>query len=213
MREFLIFGLAPALAVTLWLLWVSNTAIRKIERRWPRRLARLGALFAGLVALRILIPVFFGFLDSGTWLCPVCGAQEEESRYLGIVLSRGPPEEDEFSLSSAERYASWFQRSFHLAHDHAWIPVGCHGIGMSVMACSGTVEQSLFHASLPLVPDAGFARRLVEHLRDVSPELGWSLLRDFNRGWEGGPFRALVEGEHPPPQAFDDWLAEHPLWP
>ena len=37
-------------------------------------------------------------------------------------------------------------------------------------------------------------------------------MSDFNDGWEGGPFRALAQGEHPPREAFVAWLDEHPLW-
>lgn len=42
------------------------------------------------------------------------------------------------------------------------------------------------------------------------------MLQDFDRGWQGGPFAALVEGDTLSSEAFGAahaaWIEAHPLW-
>jgi len=132
-----------------------------------------------------------------------------------VRLWSGPPQESERTRADAERYAEWFQRNVALAHEHAWIPTGCHERGFAI-ACSNTVEQSLFHVSLPLLPDVELARTLALRLAHAGSGRRQEMMRDMNLSWEASPFTEVAEGRPLSREAFDvacaSWLDAHPLW-
>lgn len=207
--DFVVFGVVPALAVVLALLWVIVPRASRIERPWSRRIVGC-TLSAGVLGVLSLAWISFAEMEQGSWLCTVCGRMEDQRRYFGAVVSNRPER-------ASGDYARWFERAVPLEHEHDWTPVGCHlsASGAAYMS-NNPKEVKRFHATLPLVPDEDLARELVWSFARADPERRRIMLEDFDRGWESGPFAALVEGSPSSSESFRSahaqWLAEHPLW-
>ena len=212
----LLIECAVPIAAIGGLVWL---AARDFGRPGPAR-ARSALLVLLLLGVLVSWPALnrsVGLENSGNWLCTICGALEEQDHYGGLIVSRGPAVKCGMSNACAERYARWFQGALALEYQHDWIPVGCHGIG-GRLACYSPVYLSIFHASLPLVPDEQIARELALRLARADPARRRAMLDEMNRAWDEGssPFRELALGAALSRDAFDGafeaWLGEHPLW-
>jgi len=211
MRE-LALVLVPAVAIVWIVLRLFDLELRQLQPAWERRLVGALALVGSLWLVGVLAAWFAGRTSEGTWFCPLCGALEERLMYFGVTVDRWEPRRDRES-QQAGRYSRWVAGAVSLAHAHDWIPTGCQ-TSFSHWACSPTVDASLFHVTLPSVPDDEIARSLVLRLAAATPEERRSMLRDFNSS-ETGPFAELAHG----PLSLDvfdskyqAWLGEHPLW-
>ena len=215
MKEFLLFGVLPALVFASVLFVVLERFVRRIPARWPRRSVRVVCVLGDLLLALVALPVFVRPLDEGTWFCPVCGAIEERRSYLGITLETYASPADE-EVACARRYSEWLARTGAVPHAHGWIPIGCHW-GYGTVSCTMIrVNDLLFYTSLPLAPDATLARGLVLRLTRASGAESRELLRDFQRGEDDGLFRRLERGSPLTREEFTTqfaaWLDAHPSW-
>jgi len=209
----LLLVLLPAVAIVWIVLRLVDLELRKLQPAWERWLVGALALVGGLWLVGVLACWFLSRMSEGTWFCPVCGALEERLTYFGFTVERWPPDRSRGS-EQARRYARWFSATVPLAHAHGWTPVGCHG-SFSRVTCSLTVDASVFHVAVPLVPDADVARGLVLRLASADLVQRQAMLADLQRS-EDGPLLRLASGDAISREVFDQehtvWLTEHPHW-
>lgn len=212
MLNFLIAGCAVAPFVGLWLARPWKGA-RRIEPPAARHLTRALCLVEA-VALWTVVSFFLAFFvpsESGTWSCLVCGRGEERWELAGLALSRhaepvrpGSP-------------GAWYEERVGLAHEHEWIPTGCH-VMSSGFACSfggGFAGGCL--SLLARLPDAEVARRLATTLARSPSGQRAAWLDDFRSDLDpSNPFARLLAGEVLSASEFDAgfaaWLERHPRW-
>jgi len=211
--------MALAIATTLGLSgtpwWAGDHYLRRLRRTRTRGALRVLLALGTVVLARLLLPVSVGRAGSGTWVCVVCGKMEEQSAFLGILVFRTEPETSPRSIEIARTYSAWFGRAVETVHSHAWMPTGCHGVGLSI-ACSSTVEQHVYFSFLPVVPAQDVAVALVDRMSRADERERRALLRAMNISHDQSPFVELLSGEElTVPEfrrAFDVWLAENPIW-
>ena len=201
----LALSLALAAGVSWWL-------ARGFPKGRIRRVARIVlVLVFGVMFLRPLSSGLSDPIDEGRWLCLLCGDQERQTRYAGFVLQRNSEESD--LASSTTEFKRWYAREISGPHEHERVPVGCHWVGSSTVACT-CYEGGSYFAVLPRVTDPELAAEMVERVSRTAPGERRSLLSSVED--EDGPFARILAGEAMTAEAFRasfaDWLELHPEW-
>ena len=199
----LAFSIAGAAGLAWWL-------ARGFTSRRTRLVARL-ILFPvfGVLLLKPLGMALTRPIDEGRWLCLVCGAQERQSRYAGVLLDHEPLVDGDTAP-----FERWFAHTVGRAHEHERIPVGCHLIGLGSVGCRMGGGCEVYFAALPQLPDPERAVAMAERVFRTPAGERHALLCAVND--EEGPFSEIVYGERMDAESFRaslaDWLELHPEW-
>ncbi len=203
--------------VVLGLIFVERL-VRRVRPRLSRRLARSGCLLVASIAFFPLWRWTSQPGQSGTWCCLVCGAQEEQLRYAGLVISRAQEGPADLELEHALPYHDWYWRRVRVEHEHQWEPTGCHHVGLSGVSCTmRDVPAHWLFRSLPRVPDQELAQDMVLRLLQAAPDRRLEMARAFERSCaEAGPFTRIAGGVSFTREEFAaeyaTWLSDHDLW-
>ena len=184
------------------LAWVSSSRLRPPFRTAARCLAVFGAL----LALPMVMAQTARGADQGRFLCSGCGLSKRLFLYMGLVLRTDPDVVGDATGSCVDEYATAFPSDPSIAHEHSWIPVGCHARGYGWALYSST--DGIWFCELPLIADLELGRKYAAKLR------GAPLTERREALWTFGITRDDADDPSARFAAWrDEWRREHPDWP
>lgn len=195
-----VFALAASLVV-----WLAAARLPTSAARWTLRGVGVGLIVS------VLTPFFFpriaAELDRGAYVCASCGRSIERLQWMGVPLWTEPGSEKCGGGPSSDAFATAFANEIGAEHEHQWLRVRCHRLGLNVTSCTRLTYCSWF-VDLPSVADRELARAYVSRFHDESPGEQARFLRSYDNATDrrldpDTRFRRWREA----------WRGEHPDWP
>jgi hypothetical protein len=220
-------------ALSLVVMGIGWRFTRGVPIPFLRALARVALVGAVALAWPRLVVACAEPIDHGSWRCTVCGQSVERLRYGGITVMSRDDRDPSTAAKSAREFEAWYRACVGAAHEHDWIPVGCHSVGSSVHCSSYPARE--YWCALPKLRDRSIALAMVARVASWDPATRRRELRSFERVERapigpptrdeardqellesGDPWRSVCEGA-PPSDAelarlYAKWLDVHPSW-